>query len=329
MKLKWEKLDRPILALSPMADMTDSAFCRTVRSVVSDRARASRLIVFREMVSSDAVVRGNDKTLGMADIHADERPIVQQIFGKDPEVMAEAARIIDEQFHPEGIDINMGCPVYKMTSNFNGAALMKDPELAVKIVKAMKKVITVPLSVKIRAGWSDHNECIEFSKILEDAGADLITVHGRTKSQGYAGVANREVVAKVKETVSIPVLYNGDVFSEEGYFTAIEETGCDGVLIARGALGNPWIFKHIEERLNKKTLTDVSLEERIRVVRMHLALHLEQHGERAVNTFRKHLSWYFKGIPNFKPFKSRLMTATEHSTIESILSEILESNNAI
>ena len=334
MKLDWQNLERPILALSPMADMTDSSFCRVVRSVTKDAENPSRLIVFREMVSSEAVVRGNDKTLGMTEIHPDERPIVQQIFGAKPDVMAEAARIVEEGFHPEGIDINMGCPVYKLTSNFNGAALMKDPALAAEIIKKMKAAITVPLSVKIRAGWSDHNECIEFSKVVEDAGADLLTVHGRTKVQGYAGKADRDVVKKVKETVSIPVLYNGDVFEEGDFTRALEQTGCDGVLIARGGLGNPWIFKQIEERLNNpEGLTrsdprgcEISLEERIRVVRLHLALHLEQYGDRAVTTFRKHLSWYFKGIPHFKPFKSRLMTATDRVAVDKILEEILDAN---
>jgi len=322
MMIDWKNMERPIVALSPMADMTDSAFCRTVRDVVNDRVPDSRLIVFREMVSSEAVIRGNDKTMGMAEIHPDERPIVQQIFGAKPDVMAEAARIVDQEFHPEGIDINMGCPVYKITSNFNGAALMKDVPLATSIIKAMKKAITVPLSVKIRAGWSDHTECIEFAKHVEDAGADLITVHGRTKEQGYAGFANRDVVAQVKQAVSIPVLYNGDVFTHEDFFTSLEQTGCDGVLIARGGLGNPWIFSQIEQRFQGIAPQDVSIEERVRIVKKHLALHLAQYGEAKVNTFRKHLSWYFKGLPGFKPFKSQLMTAKESKTVLAILDEI-------
>lgn len=316
MTLDWSTHPRPIVALSPMADMTDSAFCRTVKSI-------ARPIVFREMVSSEAIVRGNEKTKEMAEIHVDERPLVQQIFGADPTVMAEAARIVDTEFHPEGIDINMGCPVYKITSNFNGAALMKDAPLATAIVKAMKAAITVPLSVKIRAGWSRHDECVEFAKRLEDAGADLITVHGRTKVQGYSGTSDRGAVASVKRAVSIPVLYNGDVFAWQDFFQALEQTGCDGVLIARGGLGNPWIFKQIEDRLLGQEPEDVTVQERIRVVRMHLALHLAQYGEQAVPTFRKHLSWYFKGIPHFKAFKQRLMTATTHEAVEDVLRDVL------
>ncbi|PIZ55249.1 tRNA dihydrouridine synthase DusB, partial [Candidatus Uhrbacteria bacterium CG_4_10_14_0_2_um_filter_41_7] len=260
MKLDWKKLEYPIVALSPMADMTDSAYCQVVRQVVNEKIINSRLIVFREMVSSEAVVRGNDKTLGMTDIHESERPLIQQIFGANPETMAESARIIETNYSPEGIDINMGCPVYKITSNFNGSALMKDGELASKIVSAVKEKISVPLSVKMRAGWSDHTECIQFAKVIEKAGADLITVHGRTKEQAYAGLSNREVVRQVKEVVSIPVLYNGDVFTWQDYFIALQETECDGVLIARGALGNPWIFLQIEQKLNGEEPTEVSFK---------------------------------------------------------------------
>jgi len=326
MKLDWSNLPRPIVALSPMADMTDSAFCQTVREVVEETVPKSRLIVFREMVSSEAVIRGNDKTLGMAEIHPRERPIVQQIFGADPDAMAESARIIEEEHAPEGIDINMGCPVYKLTSNFNGAALMKEPERAVKIVKQMKAAISVPLSVKMRAGWENHNECIEFAKIIEDAGADLITVHGRTKKQAYAGKSNRDVVAEVKKAVSVPVLYNGDVFDWQDYFAAIDHTDCDGVLIARGGLGNPWIFAQIEQSLAGETPFEVSLTQRINVAKQHLGMHLAQYGDTKINTFRKHLSWYFKGIEHMKPWKQPMMTASDKQTLISILDDLKQSH---
>jgi tRNA-dihydrouridine synthase B len=317
MKIDWKTMKRPIVALSPMADMTDSAFCRLTKSIASP-------IVFREMVSAEAVIRGNDKTLGMAAIHNEERPLVQQIFGANVDSMREAARIIDRDFHPEGIDINMGCPVYKITSNFNGAALMKDVELATAIVRAMKEVITVPLSVKMRAGWSDHNECVEFAKAIEAAGADLITVHGRTKEQGYSGKARRDVVKAVKDAVLIPVLYNGDVFTWQDYFEALDETDCDGVLIARGGLGNPWIFKQIEEKLSGKVPEDITLVGRIDTVRIHLDLHLAQHGEDRLPTFRKHLSWYFKGIPGFKAYRTKMMVAPDRETLEAIFDSLLK-----
>lgn len=317
MNLDWKQLPRPIVALSPMADMTDSAFCRIVKSMASP-------IVFREMVSAEAVIRGNDKTLGMAAIHEDERPLVQQIFGANPDSMREAARIIDEEHRPEGIDINMGCPVYKITSNFNGAALMKDPELAATLVKEMKSVISVPLSTKMRAGWSVHTECIDFAKRMEDAGSDLITVHGRTKEQAYRGLSNRNVVREVKKGVSVPVLYNGDVFTYEDYFKALEETECDGVLIARGALGNPWIFRDIEAKLRGEEPQPVSMRERIDVINQHLNLHLAQYGDGALPTFRKHLSWYFKGIAHIKPYKQDMMTTKDRKELSDILEKIAD-----
>lgn len=312
-----------------MADMTDSAFCRSVRSISLNDPKpvegcgTRSLVVFREMVSAEAVVRENQKTLNMTDIHPDERPIVQQLFGSDPDVMAQAAHIIEEQHHPEGFDINMGCPVYKIVHNFNGAALMKEPDLAAQIIKKIKSVITVPLSIKIRTGWSDSNDCLEFSKVIEAAGADMITIHGRTKTQGYSGQSDWNQIAKMKEGLSIPVLANGDIHTAPLALKALEITRCDGVLIARGALGNPWIFQQIDDLLEGKTPHAVTLHERIAMVKSHLKFHIEQYGERGVATFRKHLSWYFRGVDGAKPFKDRLHTALTVAEVELILDEML------
>lgn len=325
MKLDWKQLDRPIVALSPMADMTDSAFCQVVRAVTPPSPEGRPLVMFREMVSSEAVVRGNEKTLGMTDIHPDERPLVQQIFGSDPKVMAEAARIIEAQHHPEGFDINMGCPVYKLVHSFNGAALMKDPVLAAEIVRAVKSAITVPLSVKIRAGWSDPKECWDFIKVLQDAGADLVTIHGRTKVQGYSGKADWNIIAEAKKRVTIPVLANGDIHDAALVPEALKVSGCDGVLIARGALGNPWFFRQAEEALAGKTPTLITAEERIRVVREHARLHVEQYGERGVTTFRKHLSWYFKGLRGAKMFRERLVRVSTLAELNTALDDMLNS----
>jgi len=318
MLLNWFALPRPIIALSPMADMTDSAFCRLVKEING----ADAPVVFREMVSSEAVVRGNEKTLGMTNIHADERPLVQQIFGSDPATMAEAARIIEAEHHPEGFDINMGCPVYKIVHNFNGAALMKEPALAARIITEMKRAITVPLSVKIRLGWSDPHECIEFIKVLEDAGADLVTVHGRTKAMGYSGVSDWAMVGRAKQAVSIPVLVNGDIHKAELIAKALDASKCDGVLIARGALGNPWIFRDYTMIRRGETPPIVALDERIRVVKRHLNLHLEEYGEHGVHTFRKHLSWYFKGLPGAKAYRDPMMRANTKDQLLEILNEV-------
>ncbi len=303
--------------------MTDSAFCQVVREVTKERGFNDHLIVFREMVSAEAVVRGSEKTLDMTDVHPAERPLVQQLFGSDPAAMAAAAAKIEAEHHPEGFDINMGCPVYKIVHNFNGCALMQDPELAANIVKEMKKAISVPLSVKIRLGWSNPTDCISFVKILEAAGADLITIHGRTKAQGYSGVADWKAVGEAKKQVSIPVLVNGDVHKPELVAEALAQSGADGVLIARGALGNPWFFSQYQEIAAGKTPTPISLKERVRVVRRHLDLHLAQYGEGAVSTFRKHLSWYFKGIPNFKQYKEPMMTAKTREGLCAILDQMV------
>ncbi len=303
-----------------MADMTDSAFCRTVRSVTAGSVQP---VMFREMVSAEAVVRGNGKTMGMTEIHPDERPLVQQVFGSDPHAMAEAARRIADKHRPDGFDINMGCPVYKIVHTFNGAALMKDPERATEIIKKMKAAISVPLSVKIRAGWSDPRECLEFAKVIEAAGADLITIHGRTKTQGYSGTSDWNIIGEMKKRVSIPVLANGDIHTAALVPKALETTGCDGVLIARGALGNPWIFSQAADVLAGKDPAPVTLAERIRVVRLHLGLHCEQYGEQGVITFRKHLSWYFKGLPGAKQFRERLHTVNTRADLDVIFNEML------
>ncbi len=323
MNLNWNKLEQPIVALSPMADMTDSAFCRTVRFVNKNLAN-DRVIVFREMVSSEAIIRGNDKTLGMAEIHDDERPIVQQIFGSEPTKMAEAARIIENEHRPEGFDINMGCPVYKVVHTFNGASLMRDPDRAAAIVKAVKSAVHVPVSVKIRAGWEDPKECLDFGKVLEDAGADLITIHGRTKKQGYTGESDWNLNREFKKTVSIPVLANGDIFTPQLTQECLKTTQANGILIARGALGNPWIFRQIENLLQGNEVSPITLEERINTIKQHAKWHTEQFDTGTIMTFRKHLSWYFKAVPGAKPFKAKLHTVNNYDELVEVLDEILE-----
>ena len=313
----WKTTNKPIITLAPMADMTDSPFCRVVKSL------SSSPIIFREMVSSEAIVRENEKTWKMADVHEEERPLIQQIFGGDPERMAMAASMIEKRDKPDGIDINMGCPAHKLTHNFNGAALMKDADLATKIVRAVKQAISLPVSVKIRTGWSEETECLDFVQRLEEAGAEIITIHGRTKKQAYAGKANWDIIRQAKEKVSIPVIANGDITSADLAMKALEETGCNGVAIARGALGRPWIFSQVEEVLAGETIESITLEQRIEVVRKHITLHCGQYGERGVVTFRKHLSWYFKGLPGAKTFRQRLHAITTIEGLDEIFKEML------
>jgi len=305
-----------ILALSPMADMTDSAFCQVVRNI------GGADIVFREMVSSEAIIRENKKTLGMTDFVEAERPIVQQIFGADPRTMARAAEIVMEHANPEGIDINMGCPVYKITSNFNGCALMKDPARASSIIREIKQAIgDTPLSVKIRLGWDDPDDFKTFIPVIEQAGADLITIHGRTKAQGYAGVSDWERIRQAKEIATVPLLANGDIHEPHQVWDALDKTGADGVLIARGALGNPWFFQQGKQ-------IKLSLDERISVILEHARLHIAQYGERGMVTFRKHLSWYFKNsrfslpIPGIKEYRAELVRVSSLAELQDIFERI-------
>lgn len=282
--MKWTDFKTPILALSPMADMTDSAFCQIVKNI------GSVDVVFREMVSSEALVRDSAKTLGMTDFVEGERPLVQQIFGSDPLTMARAAEIVIDHANPEGIDINMGCPVYKITSNFNGCALMKDPSRAAAIIREMKAAIgDTPLSVKIRLGWSDPDDFKQFIPVIEEAGVNLITLHGRTKAQGYSGKSDWARIAQAKEIARVPLLANGDIHEPHQVDEVLAVTKANGVLIARGALGNPWFFSLYK---NKQNVVD--MPERVRRVLEHAHLHIAQYGERGMLTFRKHLSWYFK-----------------------------------
>ncbi len=308
-----------ILALSPMADMTDSAFCQVVRQI------GGADVVYREMVSAEAIVRHNEKTLGMTDFVPAERPIVQQIFGSDPHVMAEAARIVMEHAKPEGIDINMGCPVYKITSNFNGCALMKEPDRARAIIKEMKKTIgDTPLSVKIRLGWKSPDDFKTFIPVIADAGAELITIHGRTKEMGYSGKSDWLRIGEAKAISPVPLLANGDIHEAHQVEEALKITQADGVLIARGALGNPWFFKEVLE-----PSFFVTPEERVRVIKEHARLHVHEYGEKGVNTFRKHLSWYFKtnkigeAVPFMKELRGKLMRVSTVIELHSLLEEYL------
>lgn len=316
--MNWTENKKPILGLAPMADMTDSPFCRTVRNI------GGADVLFREMVSSEALVRNSEKTLKMTEFVEDERPIVQQIFGSDPETMARAARIILDHSNPEGIDINMGCPVYKMTSNFNGAALMKDPELAGRIVKAVKTEIGgIPLSVKIRLGWDDPDQFKKIIPVLEENGVDLISIHGRTKEQGYSGESDWLRIAEAKKIAKVPILANGDISTPELVDEALKITKADGVLIGRGVLGNPWFFYQY-----KNPSKEITMEERIKVVKEHAKLHCDFYGERGMLTFRKHLSWYFKtnklgeDVPKIKEFRAKLVRLNSLGELYKLLDEL-------
>jgi len=333
--LDWKKVSKPIIALAPMADMTDQPYCRICKEVGVP-------FIWREMVSAEAIVRGNLKTRAMTEISDAERPVIQQLFGNDPAKLAEAARIVEELQRPDGIDINMGCPVRKITENFDGSSLMRDPERAATIVKAIKAAVKVPVSVKTRLGWSKDDEILEFSKVLEDAGTDLITVHGRTKPQGYAGAANWERIGEVKKIISIPLLLNGDIVDGESAKRALEISHADGVMIGRGALGNPWVFNEISDAVgadrgvrpapvrpgstHRSTLT---MNDRIVVALRHARYQVERYGEQGLVKLRKHLPLYFKKelkdeYPeiDFTDLRSKLVRISTYAELEAILNPL-------
>jgi len=297
-------------------------------------------IIFREMISSEAIARDNPKTLAMARFDPIERPIIQQIFGADPDRMARSAAMIMETFAPDGIDINMGCPVRKLTSNFNGAALMNDVARAAAIVTAVKRAVASPVSVKIRIGWNDPKEGREFAKRLEGAGADLITVHGRTKCQAYSGSANWNEIGEIKKRLSIPVLANGDIVDGPTAQQALSLSRCNGVMIARGALGNPWVFTEIAHALRHdrhgepRESNDVGVSHKISIILQHAQLMLDRYGnaerphhharrsgQHGIILFRKHLLWYFKRTAGAKELRARLLQTKSFQELSQILTE--------
>ncbi|MDD5251037.1 MAG: tRNA dihydrouridine synthase DusB [Patescibacteria group bacterium] len=302
--------------LAPMADMTDSAFGRLARRLGADA-------VFREMISAEALTRGNPATLAMAAFVPEERPIILQIFGTDSAMMAETVRILDERLDPDGFDINMGCPAQKIVGNFNGSALMREPAVAAAIVRAMKAATTKPVSVKTRLGWSRPEEILEFIRVLEDAGADLVTIHGRTKEQGYAGTADWEMIGRARQAVKIPVIANGDVIDGASARRCLEITGASGIMIGRGALGNPWVFGEIHAALADQPWTPPTTEEKNALILEHARLYAERWGgDEPLVTFRKHLIYYFRGTEGAKRWREQAVAVSTMEDLKNLLDTI-------
>ena len=280
-------------ALAPMAGVADRAF----RELCVDFGAA---YVVGEMVSAKGITYNNDKSRELLELSKAERPAAVQLFGYEPDVMAQAAKIAME-YSPDIIDINMGCPAPKIACNGSGSALMKNPDLCGKIVEAVKKAVPVPVTVKIRKGWDKNSvNAVEVAKICESAGADAITVHGRTREQQYMPSADWDIIAQVKHAVKIPVIGNGDVTSAESAAKMIEQTNCDLVMIGRAALGNPWIFSEISRLIgHDRPSLPVSNAEKISVMLRHIMKLCEYKGEyNGMREARKHVAWYFKGMPN-------------------------------
>lgn len=294
------KLDAP-LALAPMAGVTDLPFRLICRELGAG-------LTVSEMVSAKGLLYNNVKTTEMLRIDPGERPTAIQLFGSVPEELAEAAQRV-EASGADIIDFNMGCPVSKIVNNHEGSALMKNPLLAHNILAAMVKAVKIPVTVKFRAGWdSEHKNAVEIAKAMEEAGVSAVAVHGRTREQFYEGKADWEIIRQVKEAIKIPVFGNGDIFSVEDGLRMLKQTTCDGLMVGRGADGNPWLFKQLKAALeeNSAMVAGPTLEERIALLKRHLEMLIDFKGEYiAVKEMRRHASSYLKGMPHATDFRGR------------------------
>ncbi len=309
------------VVLAPMAGICNSAFRRIIKEMGCS-------LVYAEMVSDKGLIYNSKKTKDMLYVSDEERPIAQQIFGSDVDTFVEAAKMVEEIMKPDIIDINMGCPVPKVAIKSQaGAALLKSPEKIKEIVSAVVKAVHVPVTVKIRSGWdNDSINAPEVAKIIEEAGASAITIHGRTRSQGYSGKVDLDIIKKVKESVSIPVIANGDITDIESAKRTLEYTGCDAIMIGRGVLGNPWLMKEIITYLNSgKIIPKPSYKEKIEMCFHHLDYLLEIKSEKvAVLEMRGHASWYIKGLPGAQKIKTEIFKATTSIELKNILSNYLK-----
>ena len=306
-------LDNPII-LAPMAGVSDLPFRLLCREM-------GAALVCMEMVSAKAIYYNNKNTDSLMEIHPDEVPASLQLFGSDPQILAEMAKRIEER--PFSIlDLNMGCPVPKVVNNGEGSALMKDPKLVEQILTALVRAIDKPVTVKIRKGFDDdHVNAVEIAKIAEACGVAAVAVHGRTRAQYYSGQADWDIIRQVKEAVSIPVIGNGDVTSPQKAEELVKQTGCDGIMIARGAQGNPWIFSEMITYEETGTLPERPGKEEVRDMMLrHARLQLKYKGEFiGIREMRKHVAWYTKGLKGSAKLREEINRVEFYQELEELL----------
>lgn len=318
MKIGNVKLDG-FVALAPMAGVTDVTF-----RLICKKYGAGYTV--GEMVSAKGICMNDKKSQELMFVHEQEHPSAIQIFGHDPEIMAEAAKY-SLRFSPDIIDINMGCPAPKIIKNNSGSVLMKNPELAGRITKAVCDAVDIPVTVKFRTGWDENSKnCVEFAKIIEASGASAITLHGRTKEQMYAPPVDIKSIYNVKKAVSIPVIGNGDIFTPEDALKMYNETGCDYVMIGRGCLGRPWIFSQINEFMSKGTYSaDPSPEIKMKLMLEHAEEICKVKGEtHGMCEIRKHALWYTKGIKGSAKLRNEFSTVKTLDEIRILAEKVAE-----
>ena len=312
------------IVMAPMAGFSNTSYRKIIKEMGAG-------LIFAEMVSDKAIMYDSKKTLDMLKMSNEERPIAQQIFGADKESFIIAAKRVMEIMKPDIIDINMGCPVPKVAQKAQaGSALLKNPEKIKEIVSAVVSAVDVPVTVKIRSGWDEKSiNAVEVAKIIESAGASAITIHPRTRSQGYSGHSNWNIIKQVKEAVSIPVIGNGDVTSCYLAKQMIDETGCDAVMIGRGCLGNPWLIKECVEYLeNGKIPEEVSLKEKIDMMKRHYEMLEKDKNEKvALLEMRTNILYYLAGMPNSKEYKNKICSCDTKEQLFTLLDTYLQENS--
>ena len=322
------------IMLAPMAGFTDFSFRKICREHGAEYT-VSEMVSAKALCYEQTAKKGECKTAPLAAVKREEEPMAIQLFGSEPQFVAEAARMIEEREYrgcvsdisPTAIDINMGCPMHKIVGNGEGSALMKNPRLASEIVSATVKALkNTPVTVKIRAGWDESSKnAPEMARMLEDAGASLICVHARTKEEMYSPGIDLSIIEKVKKSVSIPVIGNGDICSAPDAVNMMRATGCDGVMVGRGALGNPWIFGEISALLNGEIPHKISKSEIIDCCMYHIRLIREDKGEHTASAeIKKHAALYIKGMRSAAAIRDRIMKTRSTEEIEHILFEIIE-----